>query len=64
MKHFAKGFLFGSVATLGAVAGAVISFKKKIVEPIEDQEQRFEDNRKKAARKSRSAHNQSVKKTG
>ncbi|KRM77402.1 DUF3042 family protein [Secundilactobacillus collinoides] len=57
MKHFAKGFLFGSVATLGAVAGAILSFKKKIVEPIEDQEQRFEDNRKKAARKSRSAHN-------
>lgn len=56
MKHFIKGFLFGTVATLGAVAGAAMSFKKRVVEPIEDEEQRFEDNRKKAARKSRSAH--------
>lgn len=56
MKHFVKGFLFGTVATIGAVAGAVLSFKKRVVEPIEDEEERFEDNRKRAARKSRSAH--------
>lgn len=56
MKHFVKGFLFGTVATIGAVAGAALSFKKKVVEPIEDEEERFEDNRKRAARKSRSAH--------
>ncbi len=29
MKHFVKGFLFGTVATIGAVAGAALSFKKK-----------------------------------
>ncbi|GAW98342.1 MULTISPECIES: DUF3042 family protein [Secundilactobacillus] len=56
MKHFIKGFLFGTVATIGAVAGAALSFKKKVVEPIEDEEERFEENRKRAARKSRSAH--------
>ncbi|GEO69976.1 DUF3042 family protein [Levilactobacillus acidifarinae] len=56
MKHFTKGFLFGVVATASAVAGAVFSFKKKVVQPIEDQESRFEENRKKANRKSHSAH--------
>ncbi len=30
--------------------------KKAVVEPIEQEEQRFEDNRKKAMRKGRSAH--------
>nr|WP_034525837.1 DUF3042 family protein [Secundilactobacillus oryzae] len=56
MKNFTKGFLFGAVATIGAVAGALVSFKKAVVEPIEQEEQRFEDNRKKAMRKGRSAH--------
>ncbi|KRM59610.1 DUF3042 family protein [Secundilactobacillus malefermentans] len=56
MKNFSKGFLFGAVATIGAVAGALLSFKKAVVEPIESEEQRFEDNRKKAMRKSRAAH--------
>ncbi|WP_439645952.1 DUF3042 family protein [Secundilactobacillus oryzae] len=28
MKNFTKGFLFGAVATIGAVAGALVSFKK------------------------------------
>lgn len=56
MKHFIKGFIFGSIATAGVVAGAVLSFKKTVVEPIEDEEARFEENRRRAARKSRSAH--------
>lgn len=56
MKHFIKGFIFGSALTVGVVAGAVLSFKKKVIAPIEDEEARFEENRKRAARKSRSAH--------
>lgn len=56
MKHFTKGFIFGVVATASAVAGAVFSFKKTVVEPIEDQESRFEENRKRTNRKSHSAH--------
>lgn len=56
MKSFTRG-LFGVVATAGAVIGSVLSFKKQVVDPIEDQENKFEENRKKAMRKSRSAHN-------
>ncbi|MFW2883718.1 DUF3042 family protein [Levilactobacillus brevis] len=56
MKNFTKGVLFGVVATASAVAGAVFSFKKKVVQPIEDQEARFEENRKLANRKSHAAH--------
>ncbi|CAJ1227566.1 MULTISPECIES: DUF3042 family protein [Lactiplantibacillus] len=57
MKSFTRGFLFGVVATAGAVIGSVLSFKKQVVDPIEDQENKFEESRKKAMRKSRSAHN-------
>ncbi|MFC6275776.1 DUF3042 family protein [Levilactobacillus tangyuanensis] len=57
MKSFSKGFFFGVVATASAVAGAVFSFKKSVVQPIEDQEARFEENRKRANRKSHAAHN-------
>ena len=56
MKHFVQGLVIGAVATAGAVAGALFSFKKTVVEPIEDEEARFEENRRRAARKSRSAH--------
>ncbi|MBS1005832.1 DUF3042 family protein [Levilactobacillus brevis] len=56
MKNFTKGVLFGVVATASAVAGAVFSFKKKVVQPIEDQEARFEESRKLANRKSHAAH--------
>ncbi|PWG00997.1 DUF3042 family protein [Levilactobacillus bambusae] len=57
MNKFVKGFLFGTVATAGAVAGALFSFKKTVVEPIEEEEDRFDQNRIKAQRKAHSAHN-------
>ncbi|MGF7436420.1 DUF3042 family protein [Lentilactobacillus senioris] len=56
MSKFAKGVVVGVVGTVAAVASALLSFQKTVVEPIEVQEQKFDDNRKKAMRKSRSAH--------
>jgi hypothetical protein len=56
MKSFGKGFFFGVVSTIGALAGAAFAFKKTVVEPIEEREAILEEHRKRALRKSRSAH--------
>ncbi|GLB46786.1 DUF3042 domain-containing protein [Philodulcilactobacillus myokoensis] len=56
MKNFGKGFAAGVVATLGAVTGAFLSFKKAVVNPIEDKKDKFKQNHKRAMRKSRSVH--------
>lgn len=55
-KHFVKGFLIGSLTTLGAVAGSVFAFKKAIIEPQEEFDNKVEENRRRANRKSHAAH--------
>ena len=55
MKNFAKGVLIGTFGTLAAIASGVFTFHKTVVKPIEDQEEKFDENRKAATRKSRSA---------
>lgn len=56
MKQFTNGLIVGVLGTVAAGVGALLTFKKSVVNPIEDEEQKFEDNRKKAMRKSRAAH--------
>lgn len=56
MKSFSKGFFTGIVTTVGVVAGAVYAFKKTVVEPMEKREAILEEHRRRALRKSRSAH--------
>lgn len=56
MKSFGKGFVVGVSATLGALAGCVYYFKKTVVDPIEEREAVLDEHRKRALRKSRSAH--------
>ncbi|WP_262316304.1 DUF3042 family protein [Lacticaseibacillus parakribbianus] len=57
MKHkFFKGFLFGVLATAGAVAGSVVAFKKSYIEPVEDKVEEINSNRRKANRKRHGAH--------
>lgn len=56
MKSFGKGFVFGAIATISAVAGCVYAFKKTVVEPIEEREAILDEHRKRAMRKRRSAH--------
>ncbi|CUS26089.1 hypothetical protein FC70_GL000515 [Paucilactobacillus oligofermentans DSM 15707 = LMG 22743] len=57
MKSFTKGVVIGTAATIGAVVGGLFSYHRKVVKPIEDQEIKFDENRRTANRKNRSAHN-------
>ncbi|NDR76606.1 DUF3042 family protein [Fructilactobacillus sanfranciscensis] len=56
MHKFGKGFATGIATMIGLTAGVLFSFKKAVVEPIESQEQKAEENRKKSLRKSGSSH--------
>ena len=56
MKQFTKGFAFGTVATLGAIASGILAFHKTVIQPIEDTEEKFDTIRRAAVRKGRSAH--------
>ena len=57
MKHkFFKGFVIGTVSTVGAIAGSLFAFKKTVSDPIEEEENKIEENRRRANRKSHSAH--------
>ena len=39
MKNFSKGFFVGAAATVGALIGSVVAFKKTVVAPLEEKEQ-------------------------
>ncbi len=56
MKHFTRGFFFGSLTTLGAIVSGALAFHKTVIKPIEEEETRFDENRRSATRKNRSAH--------
>ena len=51
-----KRVCFRSLATLGAVASGIITFHKTVIAPIEETEEKFDNNRRAANRKGRSAH--------
>lgn len=55
-KSFAKGLFVGAAATAGVLAGAVTTFRKKVIEPEEKELDRIEENRRRANRKSFQAH--------
>ena len=57
-KHlrFVKGFLVGALTTATAVYGALHAFKKKVIEPENQENERIEANRRRANRKSLQAH--------
>lgn len=57
-KHlrFVKGFLVGSLTTATAVYGALHAFKKTVIEPENEENDRIESNRRRANRKSLQAH--------
>ncbi len=57
MKNFTKGFIVGGLSVVGAAGAALYTFHKIIVQPIEEQENRAAENRKRAMRKQRSTHN-------
>ena len=53
MGKFAKGFFLGTFATLTAVASGVFAFHQNVIKPVEEQEERFDENRRAAIRKGR-----------
>ncbi|AGN98975.1 hypothetical protein LRI_0766 [Limosilactobacillus reuteri I5007] len=55
MKQLAKGILVGSLATVAAIASGVLTFHKTVIKPVEEEE-KFDQNRRAAIRKGRSAH--------
>ncbi|MQB61595.1 DUF3042 family protein [Limosilactobacillus reuteri] len=57
MKQLAKGILVGSLATVAAIASGVLTFHKTVIKPAEEEEEeKFDQNRRAAIRKGRSAH--------
>ena len=55
-KKFGAGVVTGVLATIGALAAGLATYKKKVVEPEHKEADRIEQNRIKANRKSYSAH--------
>ncbi|MCD2256188.1 DUF3042 family protein [Agrilactobacillus fermenti] len=55
-KRFASGVLVGALTTLGALGGAVLAFKKTVIDPEEEITDKIEENRRKANRKQHAAH--------
>ncbi|EOH87702.1 DUF3042 family protein [Enterococcus pallens] len=51
MRKFTSGFFTGTLATAAIVAGFLVGVKKKVIEPLEEQESKVDENRKKARRK-------------
>lgn len=52
MSKFAKGFLAGTMFSVGVIAGVAFGVKKVVIEPIEEKELQYEENRRRANRKS------------
>ncbi len=56
MKQLAKGILVGSLATVAAIASGVLTtFHKTVIKPAEEEEEKFDQNRRAAIRKGRSS---------
>lgn len=55
-KKFGAGVVTGVAATVGAIAAGLFTYKKKVVEPEEEHNNKIEENRKRANRKSFASH--------
>lgn len=55
-NKFVSGFVVGALATVGSICGAVLAFKKTVIEPEEAFNDKYEENRRKANRKQHAAH--------
>ncbi|OTN77032.1 hypothetical protein A5886_002112 [Enterococcus sp. 8G7_MSG3316] len=52
MKRFLSGFLIGTAATVAAAASVVLTVKKQVIDPIDEQQVAHDEKRKRAMRKS------------
>lgn len=55
-KKFGAGLATGILASLGAIAAGAFTYKKKVIDPEVEQENKMEENRIKANRKSHISH--------
>lgn len=55
-KKFGAGVVTGVAATVSAIAAGLFAYKKKVIEPEEEQNNKIEENRKRANRKSFASH--------
>lgn len=55
-KKFTAGFVTGTLITIATVASGLFAFKKTVMDPEDREIERIEDNRRRANRKSLSAH--------
>ncbi|MBA1435042.1 DUF3042 family protein [Bombilactobacillus bombi] len=51
-----KGIAIGTLATAGAILGSALTYRKKVIQPVNDEDERIEANRRRANRKAHSAH--------
>ncbi|MCT0010144.1 DUF3042 family protein [Weissella confusa] len=56
MKKFGLGILTGVAGTLATAAAAAFTFHKVAVKPLEEEETKFEETERKAARKAAHSH--------
>jgi hypothetical protein len=50
-KSYGSGVFTGIVATLGLAAAAIAAVKKTVIDPLDEQDKKVEESRKKALRK-------------
>ncbi len=55
-KKFTAGFITGTLITVATIASGLFAFKKTVIDPEDEELERIEDNRRRANRKSFSAH--------
>lgn len=55
-KKFTTGFLTGALITVATAAAGLFAFKKTVLDPEDQETERIEENRRRANRKSFSAH--------
>lgn len=55
-RYFVRGIALGTIATISAIAGAVIALDKRVVQPSVKSDQNIDENRRRAVRKSYSSH--------
>ncbi|KRN32462.1 DUF3042 family protein [Weissella halotolerans] len=56
MKKFGLGLVTGVLGTIASAAMAGFAYHKQVIEPIEDEEAKFEETELKAARKAAHSH--------
>ncbi|UQS82565.1 DUF3042 family protein [Bombilactobacillus folatiphilus] len=55
-KSLFSGVIIGTLATVGAIAGSALTYHKKVIQPLDQEDERIEQNRRRANRKAHFSH--------